>query len=501
MQAARRDFGADAVIHAVRSRREGPFFRRRLIHELLAGPASSLQSIAAAGAELRSAAAVDAAPGAHAPSLRGSMARRAYGAAPSEPMHDLDRRRTQLLAQAMAIRLERDEQARSLAAANERATRLTDRNSAANRADPAAASDSTHAPTAQRFTLVPAGGAGDAAGVNPAARVVVADAPLTMEGIASDMRALRALVERIATARSSGDDRRIAEQYLSTPSPWSDALDQDEVGAPLVGFYATLIGHSMAEDLARRIIEEARSALLPDERMDPELARLAVRSRVAALLPPCESETLDPCGSNGVRRGDRPHVISLVGPTGTGKTTTIAKLAASYALRRGLRVGLITTDTFRIAAVDQLRTYADIVGLPLEVADGEQGLRGACAKFADRDVILIDTAGRGHADCDRVDELARLVRVASPHETHLVLSSTARGETLVAQAESFSRVGVNRVVVAKLDETVGFGVLLGALGRIGRPVSWLTTGQHVPDDIEPARSERLADLVLGGISG
>lgn len=520
MQAARRDFGPDALIHAVRSRREGwRLFGRRVVHELLAGPAEGLVTIEPAGVaplqrSLRGAAAFRAyGRGAASPVGSGAVAAVGRTGSDTDPL-DLDRRRTRLLAQAMALRLERDAQARRLAAANERAVRASAAGDSACGTVSAAGASAPGAmrpqnlrqhghsggepscgpgralpatAAAQRFLLVAADGA--AAHGSPAAPGVTA--------LAQDLRALRALVERVLASRARGEDLRMAQEHLATPMPWHDALDAERVGGPLAGFYATLIGQAMERELARRIIEEALDSLGAHERDDPVAAKLAVRARVAALLPACPEAPQPPEAGRGAA-GARPHVISLVGPTGTGKTTTIAKLAADFSLRRGRRVGLITTDTFRIGAVDQLRTYADIVGLPLHVAESAEGLRRARESLADRDVILVDTAGRGHADRERLEELAALVRAANPDETHLVLSSTAGGPTLLAEAEAFACVGVDRVVVAKLDEAVGFGVLVGALSRIGRPLSWLTTGQQVPEDLEPARAERLAELVLGG---
>ncbi len=520
MEAARRDFGPEALIHAVRTRREGfLLFGRRTIHELLAGPSSDVASIASAGTNEREA------------SLRGAAAVRAYAGVDGAAVSDADRRRTRLLAQAMAIRLERDAEAQRLARANERATARAcgaandpaaldpGRDAQAREivADDAGAASAPLESSARRFVLVPAerreGESFGRAAVDPRARDLVsapvAEDAVSIRQVAGDLRSLRELVQRILESRERGDDRRLAEEYLASPAPWCEAIDEARFGAPLVGFYASLIGSRMTRDLARQLIEGALDSLGAHERHDPEAAKRALRSRIAALLPPCldaDGATIGavdgPAGAGGAAGGARrrPHVVSLVGPTGTGKTTTIAKLAAEYALRRGRRVGLVTTDTFRIGAVQQLRTYADIVGLPLLVADDCDGLRRACGTLADRDVILVDTAGRSHADRDRVAELGGLIRAADPDETHLVLSSTAGEETLVAEAASFAEVGVDRVVLAKLDEAVGFGVLVEALSRIGHPLSWITTGQQVPDDLEPARPERLAELVLGGAS-
>ncbi|MFZ9880907.1 MAG: GTP-binding protein, partial [Phycisphaerales bacterium] len=192
-----------------------------------------------------------------------------------------------------------------------------------------------------------------------------------------------------------------------------------------------------------------------------------------------------------------PRRIAFVGPTGVGKTTTLAKIAAQLKLKRGLRVGIVAADTYRIAAVDQLRTYAEILGLPVEVAASPSDAARACADLADVDVILIDTAGRSQNDCMKLSELRAFLASAQPDETHLVLSATAGMKTLEREAKAFGEVGVDRIVLTKLDEAAAFGTLVSLVDRLGKQVSFLTHGQEVPDHIEPARGTRLAALVLG----
>ncbi len=196
--------------------------------------------------------------------------------------------------------------------------------------------------------------------------------------------------------------------------------------------------------------------------------------------------------------GGRPLTIALVGPTGVGKTTTIAKLAAAYKLRQGKKVGLITSDTYRIAAVDQLRTYANIIGLPLKVALTPREMAGACGSLADCDVILVDTAGRSQHDKGRLEELAAFIDAATPDETHLVLSATVAEPVLAKAAERFAVLQPTRVIFSKLDEAVHFGVIVNTCRKVGMRVSYVTTGQEVPDEIELAQADRLARLVLDG---
>jgi flagellar biosynthesis protein FlhF len=191
----------------------------------------------------------------------------------------------------------------------------------------------------------------------------------------------------------------------------------------------------------------------------------------------------------------------LLGPTGVGKTTTVAKLAATYKLRYGFSVGLITSDTYRIAAVDQLRTYASIIGLPIEVVTTPDDMRAAREKLADREFVFVDTAGRSQNDTRRLSELSDLLDAAGPHERHLVLGS-ALGEVAASRvAEKFRFLSPDRIILTKLDEAVCLGPVLGLARRVGLPYSYVTNGQEVPDHLEPARADRLARLVLDGPPG
>ena len=193
----------------------------------------------------------------------------------------------------------------------------------------------------------------------------------------------------------------------------------------------------------------------------------------------------------------RCRTAALVGPTGVGKTTTIAKLAAHYRLKEKRRVGLITVDTYRIAAVEQLRTYADIIDLPMQVVSTPREMREAVRRMAGMDLVLIDTAGRSPKDEVRLQELKAFLHEASADEVHLVLSSVASSRTLEQTAGQFAVVGTSALILTKLDEVNGLGNVLPVLRSSRLPLSDLTNGQNVPDDIAVAESAQLAKLILG----
>jgi len=273
----------------------------------------------------------------------------------------------------------------------------------------------------------------------------------------------------------------------------SSATPQPNMPEALFHQYLRMIEGEVAMEVADQIISGVRDELTRDELGDETVVRSAVLRRLEEHIPVCEA----PARAGRMEDG-RPLTIALVGPTGVGKTTTVAKLAATYKLRQGKKVGLITSDTYRIAAVDQLRTYASIIGLPLQVALSPREMATACESLADCDAILIDTAGRSQHDTGRLEELQSFLRAARPHETHLVLSSVCSQSTMLRAAERFSVVGPNRIIFTKLDEAVSFGTLVNAARSIDARLSFVTTGQEVPDHIEVGRADRLARLVLEG---
>lgn len=253
--------------------------------------------------------------------------------------------------------------------------------------------------------------------------------------------------------------------------------------------YVQLVSSEVAEDIAQSVVADIRAKLTPQQLGKTEAVRSELASAVQALLP-----TSGPIAARAERG---PTIVALVGPTGVGKTTTVAKLAANFSLREKRRVGLVTLDTYRIAAVDQLRTYAQIIDVPLEVAVTPDQFEGAVAGLAHCDFIFVDTAGRSQRDEMKMKELQSFFDRVRPHETHLVLSGTCGQRVLDEAIDRFADVGVDRVIFTKLDEAVGFGVVLRCLQKAGAALSYVTTGQDVPDDIEVGEGSRLAERILG----
>lgn len=194
------------------------------------------------------------------------------------------------------------------------------------------------------------------------------------------------------------------------------------------------------------------------------------------------------------RRGAK--TVALLGTTGVGKTTTLAKIAAKFVLEQGISAAMITADTYRISAVDQLKTYSDILGLPLEVVYTPQELAAAIDRHQNKDLILIDTAGRSQHNDFQMQELAEFLNASPQIEKHLALSSTTKLADAKEILKRFAAVEPEKIIITKIDETGGLGMVINLLRDEKLAVSYITTGQSVPDDIEIASAEVLTNIFL-----
>jgi flagellar biosynthesis protein FlhF len=261
-----------------------------------------------------------------------------------------------------------------------------------------------------------------------------------------------------------------------------------DVPAELFQQYRMLIDAEVDDDVARELLATLRQHLSSSTVNSAALISVTLTALIERELrcaPPIQP-----------RKGRR-EIVTVVGPTGVGKTTTIAKLASHFQLRKGLRVGLITVDTYRVGAIEQLQTYADILQIPLRTASTPAELRIAIDSLDDVDLILIDTAGRSPFDAEKLNSLQDIVQMAGADHVLLVLSLTSGRNRISQIVQQFASAVPTSLVLTKLDEVAEHGGLLSIARDISLPVSYITTGQDVPEDFEPAHVNRLARLILG----
>lgn len=198
-----------------------------------------------------------------------------------------------------------------------------------------------------------------------------------------------------------------------------------------------------------------------------------------------------------VSKNTNDRVMVLVGPTGVGKTTTIAKLAGKLALLDKKKVGLITIDTYRIGAVEQLKTYADIMNIPFKVVLTLKEMDAAVESMKDCDAILIDTTGRSSKNTMQISELRAFTEKANTDNIHLVLSCTTKNKDIQSIIEGYKVLKYNNIIITKLDETTTYGSIVNILDMGKKPLSYVTTGQNVPDDLKKLTPNEISKLILG----
>jgi len=258
----------------------------------------------------------------------------------------------------------------------------------------------------------------------------------------------------------------------------------------LLRLYGDLAANDVDPMIAVRLCEYTQRALAEqggEENMAHDKARLYMRRVISDFIPVASPIQLDPA---------KAQVAALVGPAGAGKTSTIAKLAAFAKQNLQQKAALITLDVFRAGAADQLQQHASDLHVPIHVCITSEDLKSALKFYQDKALVLIDTPGLRQQDAARMEKLASLLDDVRLAETHLVLPATSKPRDLAEIAQRFERLRPTRLLFTKLDETCTHGPILSTLVRVKKPLSYLGTGQEIPQDLELATSRRVADLIL-----
>ena len=294
------------------------------------------------------------------------------------------------------------------------------------------------------------------------------------------------------TVGSSAQDREVLHE-IKEMRQWMERFARQSSGAmdmpePLVELKKRLIEQEMDLDLIEQWVNSIFDQWTNEGRnWSPDKFQDSLKELVIEFL----SKRI----GKGIARDTR--ILYIAGPTGVGKTTTIAKLAADQLFRQGRKVGLITSDTYRISAVEQLRTYASILNVPLEVVQSPGDMQRALSRLESCDLILMDTAGRNYRNEMLVAELQSLLSKELKSETYLVLSLTSKSRDMKIITEHFNKYQLDKVIFTKLDETESYGPLFNLLKDYPLGLSYLSNGQNVPDDLLMASEDKLYNMLLG----
>lgn len=319
------------------------------------------------------------------------------------------------------------------------------------------------------------------------------DEPVGRPGSAAAALADTAALELKLNNLTSMIEKRIGETTGQKPSESGENLEYVEANDKNVScirlVYNQLVDNEVDEKYINQIISEIEPTIKKDAPVENIIS--AIYQKIVLKLG--KTEVLDVTPGKG-------KYIFFIGPTGVGKTTTIAKLASKLKIDRKLNVALLTSDTYRIAAVEQLQTYANILNVPLKVVYNDQDLAAARDDLKNYDVILVDTAGRSHRDREQRDDIERLINAVPKEnrEVYLVLSVTTKYRDLVQITEAYSEISDYRLIFTKLDETMYLGNIFNVKLLTGAPLSYATFGQKVPNDISRIDAQSIAKQLLGG---
>jgi flagellar biosynthesis protein FlhF len=290
--------------------------------------------------------------------------------------------------------------------------------------------------------------------------------------------------------KSNSKDQVLSELYVLKKLIHQSTLDKNKYSPEYQLMYIYLLEQEVEETVANKIVDQV-IAQHEAENIKPSQERIQqdVKKEILHQLKDLSFQAIS----------TEKKVVHFVGPTGVGKTTTIAKIAANIILKEEKKVAFITTDTYRIAAIEQLKTYAKILQVPIEVAYTKEDYIQAVHTLADFDYILVDTPGRNFREKKYVNELIQSIDTDFSIDMYLVLSLTAKSNDNLEIYDQFQHLPINQVILTKFDETRQYGSMLNMTLRKNMGIAYIANGQDVPDDLMEVTPELIADMFLGGI--
>ena len=254
--------------------------------------------------------------------------------------------------------------------------------------------------------------------------------------------------------------------------------------------YRTLLENEVNEKYVNQILDEAEKVMHSGSSVDVILSNVYQKM----ILKLGQPDTI--CVT-----GKKPRIIFFVGPTGVGKTTTIAKIASKYKLEMGMKIAFLTADTYRIAATEQLRVYANILDAPMSIIYSSEEMNAAIERVSEYDLIFVDTAGFSHKNDEQCNDMKKMLAgldEAYEREVYLVVSATTKYKDLLEIADRYKEIADYKLIFTKLDETEAYGNIYNIKMYSGAPLSYMTNGQNVPDDIEEFNTQKIVKQLLGG---
>lgn len=314
--------------------------------------------------------------------------------------------------------------------------------------------------------------------------------PESSHDLEEKIESLSNLLEKKLKPEKEEEPKEEEKPEKETDAPKDMKHQQSETFRCIRMIYETLLDNEVNERYVNQILDDVEKNLRGSASMDIILSNV-YQKMVLKFGQPQKIELVP----------GQPKIVFFIGPTGVGKTTTIAKVASRFKVDYGKKVAFLTADTYRIAAAEQLRTYANILDTPLTVIYSSEEMNAAIERVKDYDLVLVDTAGFSYKNEDQRKDMRNLIESLDDKyekDVYLVLSATTKYRDLMEIVDKYHEISDYKIIFTKLDETSSYGSLLNIRMYSGADVSYVTTGQNVPDDIEIFQSQKIVKQLLGG---